>query len=262
MDILGAAFSISAGSSPEAKQVMNAYKEMVPEVSSTWPGMGIGLIAVVDQVRKVVMPVVFGQTAIDPWKAFGFLNGQSWWEWCREDHDFAAETHFAFADLLDLTYGLSDLGNGNGKDIILWQMATSNLSDVANCLPSIFSLDTVLQPICMVAELSIKAALVRNGADPDSFRGKGHNLDKLTTRLATEIPHRDDALVSEVVARLPPYVDSRYSPTGLTRLAVVRLALGVQLVAASTVRRFSNRDLAVKMETGDWPAPRRPLFPY
>jgi hypothetical protein len=34
----------------------------------------------------------------------------------------------------------------------------------------------------------------------------------------------------------------------------------VQFVAASSVRRMSQRDLAAQMEVGNWPAPRRPFF--
>lgn len=42
-------------------------------------------------------------------------------------------------------------------------------------------------------------------------------------------PHRDDARVQAVVDALPPYVESRYKPTGLKRLQVVKLALTVQV---------------------------------
>jgi hypothetical protein len=59
---------------------------------------------------------------------------------------------------------------------------------------------------------------------------------------------------------MPHYVESRYTPAGLTRLQVIRLALGAQFIAASSVRRFSSRDLAAQMEQGGWPAPRAPLF--
>lgn len=89
------------------------------------------------------------------------------------------------------------------------------------------------QPIYMVAEPSQKAALVKNGAD---------------------------ATATDIVAHLPPYVASQYAPTGLNRSKVVRLALGVQFLAASTVRRFGTRGLAAKMEVGDWPAPQCPFF--
>lgn len=261
VDILGPAFSMGVGGNPEVQTIMAAYEAMIPEVNSAWPGMGIGLAAVVDQVRKVTMPVLFGDQALQVWETLGFADDKAWWTWCREDERIAAGSHFAFADLHDLTYGLDDMQRESGADVDLWKMATSNLADAANNLPTAFSVDSVIQPICMVAELSLKAALVRGGADPNSFKGKdGHDLAKLGDRLASELPHRDDPRVRELIQRLPPYVASRYKPAGLSRLDVVRLALGVQFLAASAVRRFSDRDLAADMEAGGWPAPRPPLF--
>lgn len=263
VEILGSAFVMGVGGNPEVQKIMDAYAEMIPEVDANWPGMGVGLTAVVDQVRRFVVPVVFGSPGpISVWSALGFSSQEEWWHWCREDRDLAAGTHFAFADVHDLTYGLDDMRGGNGPELTLWKMATSNLADAANGLPTTFSVDSVLQPICMTAELSLKAALVKNGADPNSFKGRdGHDLEKLMARLANETPHRDDAIATDIVAHLPPYVASRYAPADLNRLQVVRLALGVQFLAASTGRWFGSRDLAAQMETGGWPAPRRRFFP-
>ncbi|MCO5792670.1 MAG: hypothetical protein HEQ21_07610 [Blastomonas sp.] len=263
MEILGPAFVIGVGGNPEVQKIMDAYAEMIPEVDDNWPGMGVGLVAVVDQVRRFVVPVVFGSPGpINVWAALGFSSQEEWWRWCREDRDMAARTSFAFADVADLTYGLDDMRSSSAPELTLWKMATSNLADAANGLPTTFSVDSMLQPICMTAELSLKAALVKNGADPGSFKGPaGHDLKKLMERMARETPHRDDATATDIVARLPAYVASRYAPAGLNRLQVVRLALGVQFLAASTVRRFASRDLAAEMEAGDWPAPRRPFFP-
>jgi len=263
-ELLGPAFSIGAGGNPEVKKIIDAYAAMLPEASASWPGMGIGLAISVDQVRKMVAPVNFGNNGgrpVEVWRHLGFQSQEEWWHWCREDPNVAAEAHFAFADLCDFTYGLDDLRESRPKATTLWRMAASNLGDTANALPTLFSVDSVIQPICLVGELSLKAALVFNGADPYEFRGrKGHELVRLAERVSIEISHRDDTLVQAVIAKLPPYVDSRYEPAGLTRFEVVRLALGVQFVAASTVRRLSKRDLAAQMEVGSWPAPRRPSF--
>lgn len=248
VDILGPEFSMGVGGNPEVQRIIEAYEQMIPEANESWPGMGIGLAVAVDQVRKVTVPVVFGQASITAWEALGFSSEQAWWHWCREDREIAIGTHFAFADLLDLTYGLDELRGGGGIDIVRWKMATSNLADAANNLPTAFSVDTVIQPICLVVELSLKAALIRNRADPNNWGRDGHNFDKLAKRLGGETPHRDDALIASVTAKLPPYVDSRYDPAGLTRYDVVRLALGAQFIAASTVRRFSTRDFAGEIE--------------
>lgn len=262
-DILGDRFAIGVGGNPEVKRIMTAYESMLPESSTNWPGMGTGIAAVVDQVRRITVPVVFGTVHIQVWKGLGFSNDREWWTWCREDRQLASRTCFAFADLFDLTYGLDELRGSCRRGLQLWQMAASNISDFANTLPGTFSVDSVVQPICLAVELSLKAAIVEGGEDPNSFRkrgAEGHDLERLANRLAQEFPHRDDGLMAEIIAAMPKYVESRYAPAGLTRLQVVRLALGAQFIAASSVRRHSTRDLAAEMDQGGWPAPRPSLL--
>lgn len=262
VELLGASFVMGVGGNSEVKHIMDAYATMVPEVEMSWPGAGIGLVASVDQVRKTVFPVIFGQNALQPWQITGFESAEAWWNWCRQDRMIAADVSLAGADIHDFTMGLNEIEQGSADAITLWRMAASNLEDAANTLPTAFSHDSVIQPICMVAELSMKAALVWDGVDPESFRkGKeGHNLTLLAQRMAAARPHRDDARVQAVVAALPPYVASRYKPAGLKRLQVVKLAVGVQFIAASTFRRIAMADLASQMETAsDWPGPR-PAF--
>lgn len=41
-EILGNAFSMGVGGNPEVQKIMAAYESMLPEVNSSWPGMGIG----------------------------------------------------------------------------------------------------------------------------------------------------------------------------------------------------------------------------
>ncbi|WP_305077275.1 hypothetical protein [Methylobacterium sp.] len=262
-DILGSGFSvipISLGGNYEVDRIVAAYKAMLPEANANWPGMGTGIVAVIDQVRRVTMPVIFGKVSVEMWIDLGFKNNNEWLIWCREDHQLASRTCFALADLFDFTYGIADLKSSNDDSARLWQMAASNVSDFANILPTRFSVDSVVQPICLAVELALKAALVQGGEDPDSFRrkktGEQHDLARLAERVAREFPHRDDELMVEIVAAMPKYVASRYAPAELTRLQVVRLALGAQFIAASSARRHSTRDLAAQMEQGGWPAPR------
>lgn len=264
LELLGPDFSMGVGGNPEVGKIIAAYAAAVPEVDTTWPGMGIGLAASNDQVRKVTLPVIMGGGGerLEAWSGLGFDSDADWWAWCRRDEDIASETSFAFADLHDFAYGLDALQHQKPAALTLWHMAQSNLEDVANTLPATFSVNSVIQPICLVAELALKGTLVWEGGDPNSFKGKnGHNLTLLASQIAAARPHRDDPLVALVIAKLPPYVDSRYRPAGLTRLQVVRRALGVQFIAASALRRITGPDLAAQMETGGWPAPRRPFFP-
>tara|TARA_R110000787_G_scaffold162447_2_gene275809 strand:+ start:7166 stop:8050 length:885 start_codon:yes stop_codon:yes gene_type:complete len=260
-EILGPSFVIGVGGNPEVKRIMDAYAAMMPEVDTNWPGAGIGFAASVDQVRKLTFPVVFGQNSLQPWQIAGFASVEEWWTWCRQDRAIAGDVAFSVADLHDFTNGLGEIEQAIPAATTLWGMARSNIEDVANTLPTSFSHDSVIQPICMVAELSMKASLVYDGADPDSFRkGKdGHNLSSLARRMADGRPHRDDSRVQAIVDALPPYVESRYKPAGLKRLQVVKLALGVQFIAASSLRRLASADLALQMESEEWPGPRQPF---
>ncbi|MHA6731963.1 HEPN domain-containing protein [Devosia sp. A369] len=262
VELLGPAFQIiSMGENPAVREIMDAWEKLFPDAATSWPGMGVGLAASVDQVRRFMAPVGYGQVSIEPWSVLGFPSVTDWQTWCRNDPGIAAESCFAVSDLLDFSYGFDDLRGSSQDALTLWHMAGSNLGDVANALPSGFSVDTITQQVCMVAELSIKAVLVHNGASPNEFKGpKGHNLSDLSQRMTSEMPHPDDALVPAVIDHLPPYVASRYAPSGLNRLAVVRLALAVQFLAASTVRRVSTRDLAAQMSANGWPAPRPAFF--
>ncbi|MGN8200074.1 hypothetical protein ACS8Y6_15440 [Salinisphaera sp. RV14] len=262
-EILGDRFAIGVGANAEVERVTAAFEAMLSESNENWPGMGTGIAAVVDQVRRITAPVVFGAVSIQVWRGLGFNSEWEWWIWCRENRQVASRTCFAFADLFDLTYGLDDLQRGRGRGLQLWRMATSNVSDFANILPGTFSVDSVVQPICLAVELSLKAAIVQAGEDPDSFRkrgAEGHDLERLAKRVARELPHRDDPQIAEIAAAMPKYIESRYAPAGFKRSQVVRLALGAQFIAASSVRRHSRHDLAAEMEQGNWPGSRLSLL--
>lgn len=258
-EILGSSCVIGVVGNPEVKRIMDAYAGMMPEVDTNWPGAGIGFAASVDQVRKLTFPVVFGQVSLPTWQLAGFASAEEWWIWCRQDRTIAGDVSFSVADLHDFTNGLNEIEHAVPAATTLWHMARSNIEDVANTLPTSFSHDSVIQPICMVAELSMKAFLVHEGADPESFRkGKdGHNLSSIARRMAEGRPHRDDARVQAIVGALPPYVESRYRPAGLKRLQVVKLAVGVQFIAASSLRRLTGADLAIQMESDVWPGARQ-----
>ncbi|MDF0545447.1 MULTISPECIES: hypothetical protein [Sphingobium] len=260
MSILGSGFVIGVLGNPEVDRITEAYLRLFPQTHQAWPGKGIGLAASVDTVRKVTVAVIFGTCAISVHKGLGFETHEDWVQWCRGDPAIAACSALAFADTYDLAYGVNPPAGAASAE--LWRMALSNLEDVANILPTGFSVDSVLQPICLTAELSMKAALVDLGDDSKALarRDVGHNHEELARRLAARHPHRDDPIVAAVATALPDYVDSRYKSAGLTRLAVVKLALGAQFIAASAARRLGDQDFADEMEQESWPGPRKAAF--
>ena len=243
---------------PEIDELVEAYERLFPNSSSSWPGMGVGIAAIGDRARRITVPVIFGSVRIELDTVLGFSNHAEFEQWALHDRTNAARAYFAASDILDLSYGTDDLRGQFPDADRLWRVAGSNLEDVVNTLVNGFSLASVIQPISLLVELSLKAGLVTAGIDAVTLRSKpyGHNLVALASKLAELKGHRDDAAIMDLVRVLPDYVGSRYADLGLTRLRLVDLALGAQFVAASVARRFSSRDMASLLESDSWPGPR------
>lgn len=263
MEILGEQFVIGFGGNPQVSEIERAYARLIPEVEFTWPGMGTGLVASVDRVRKVTIGVAFGSPYITVDKGLGFSNHQEWAAWCRDDRRIADRSTFAFADMHDLVYGIDHSTKQNNAKT-LWGLAAEQLKLVAESLSQSGSISSpVLQPICLTAELAMKGTLVHLGVAEKDLKNQrlfGHDLAKLGQKIAQDSSHRDDQLLLNALSRFPDYVGDRYRETQLTRLEVIALALDAQFVAASAVRRISGEDLALKVETTG-PGARGNFFP-
>lgn len=238
--------------------IMNAYRQLIPEVDTTWPGTGIGIAASVDQVKKLVLPVTHGECAITFLDALEFRDQNKWLLWCRADEKIAAGSQYAFIDIADFTYGMESIASeSSSQEIALWRQAASNLAVIADSLANCYRTNSILQPICMAAELAMKGALIRLGVAPIDLQKKfGHNHIKLAQELIKISPHHEDDHLFEAVRSLPDYVQSRYDETKVTRLEIVRLALRSQFIAASSLRKVSKVDETVEMAASQWPGPR------
>ncbi|PHR21616.1 MAG: hypothetical protein COA41_00450 [Sphingopyxis sp.] len=246
--ILGSEFAIGVGGNPQVDAITADYDRLFPDAGDTWPGMGIGLAASVDQVRKVTVPVVYGTCEVVVSKGIGFEIHEEFARWCRGNADIATRAAFAFADLFDLTYGLNEVDNAKPEAVESWRLAMSQLEMTTSTLIGSFDLSALTQSICMTVELSLKAALMHLGVDATALKKLGHDNVKSAELLASKKPHRDDALIATLVAKLPPYVGSRYKRADLTRLKMIDLALASQFIASSTLRRLTTRDFAANIE--------------
>lgn len=263
MEILGDQFVIGVGANPQVSEICDAYSRLIPEVRFTWPGMGTGLVASVDRVRKVTIGVAFGHIEMTVDKGLGFASHQEWATWCRDDHKTAARSAFALADMHDLVYGI-DRNNQHRHASTFWGIAAEQLKLVAESLSSGGAISSaVLQPICLTAELSLKGTLLYHGVSEKDLKNPklfGHDLTKLAQKMAQTIIHRDDPLLLNALSRFPDYVGDRYRETPLSRLQVISLALDAQFAAASAVRRVSGVDMAMQVEAAGC-GPRSNFFP-
>ncbi len=247
---------------PCVEEVRQAYARLIPEVEFTWPGMGTGLAASVDRVKKVIVGVAFGSVCVTVSEGLGFTSHEEWEAWCRGRVDIATRSAFAFADMHDLVYGIGHYCSlENAKTF--WGLAAEQLRLVAESLSQSGAISSaVLQPISLAVELAMKGTLLHLGTPERELRNPrlyGHNLKNLAKTMIEKIPHRDDALLLEGLSRFPDYVGDRYRETTLGRMEVIELALHAQFVSASAVRRVSGEDLAIRFEE-NWPGSRSMVF--
>lgn len=261
-DILGDQFILDLMQNPAVEEINEAYVRLIPEADTCWPGAGVGLAASVDQVRKVTLGVMYAGGPVLMDRALGFNSHDDWVKWCRGDASIAAKSCYAFSDVHDFITGINYLEGSAGEESLKhWALAAANLEELSNSMSISINVASATQPICLIAELAMKGTLYHLGVSKKDIRALGHHHDKIAERMASEQPHRDDPLIQGIVAKLPNYVESRYSGSTLSRLEVVELALDVQFIAASSLRRISGVDNAEDFErSGDFPGPRKNLF--
>lgn len=245
--ILGDDFFIPTQQNPRYKEIINIYSELIPEVNFTWPGMGTGIISSIDRIKKVTISISFGTPHISVHEGLGFSRESEWFKWCREDHKIIAKSIFAFSDMYDLVYGINDLSSVENNSLSLWGLATEHLQLVAESIYMSGSINSsVIQSICLIAELSIKGTLLYLNVPEKDLRNPklySHNLNNLANKMCSEKTYKDDQLLLNLISKFPNFVQERYQKTTLTRLEIISLALNAQFIAASAVRRISNRDI-------------------
>ncbi|HEY4146598.1 hypothetical protein [Pinirhizobacter sp.] len=106
LDLLGPNFAMVPGGNPAVTEIIDAYRALFSDSDNAWPGSGIGLVASIDRVVNLVLPVVFGSPGpFEPWRAGPFESEEAWRKWCRGDPGIAAAYHYAFADLHYFSHG-------------------------------------------------------------------------------------------------------------------------------------------------------------
>ena len=260
-EILGHTFAIGMGGNSLVEEICDAYARLIPEVNYTWPGMGTGIVASLDRVRKVTVGAAYGTCHLSVDRGLGFSSHEEWAAWCRQDRSIADRSAFALADMYDMVYGIDRVESERECGAVAyWALAAEQLKLVAESLSQSGAVSSpVLQPICLTAELAMKGTLLDLGVAEKSLRSYGHDLNKLCQEITSRCHHRDDSLLSSALSAFPDYVADRYRETQLTRIDVINLALSAQFVAASAVRRISGVDLALQMEA-DGLGPRAELF--
>ena len=138
-----------------------------------------------DQFYMVNIPILYGHTKIE---LIDFIEIsreaiESIWENCPEE--FWRAMH-VISDLWDFSCGLNDAGleRNNGFAGVLFNNAKHSI-ETSTCalLSPRVTPSTILQNSFMVAELSIKGALLHCGMEDEEIRNKRHRLKELAEAL-------------------------------------------------------------------------------
>lgn len=238
------------------KIIEKIYEELYPPKSINIPPLFTGGAAIRDNIYLVEVPIIYGSVHIEPIKQIKIAPAELEKIYRNFPEDFWSAMYQS-ADALDFGYSIDDLTKSNDNDFL--RNAANNLTATFRTLLGKLDTEAALQSACLTIELTGKGILKEKKYTNEQLKELGHNLVKITEEVSKLELSKDDNEVLNVVAKLPNYVQSRYSKTNMTKLELVNTAVNVQFAAASLLRRFTGRNLASDIAAStDTPARKLP----
>ncbi|ASV34909.1 hypothetical protein ACW9I8_06150 [Pseudomonas reactans] len=239
--------------------LMAIYHTLYPAGDFSMPAMLKGSVALRDQMYPVLIAIGYGSVSVDLLDCIEIPHDEL--EFIFQQYpEQGWRAFYGVADLWDFAYGVSDLEHGTGDAPQLLANARSSLAATARILAGDIDIDAAVQTICLTAELALKGALAARGWTEAQYRKLSHHLVKLADALIGEVSTAHDDRLRGAIAHFPDYVGTRYASHGMTRIELMVLAMRAQFVAAETLRRVSDRDLASKLEADPNNLPRPVLW--
>lgn len=239
------------------EKALELFQTLYPGRDFNEYGIFHGGVSFRGEVYKASVKVVYGMSVqIEPLKSIEISEAELQMIEREFPEDFW-EGFYSVADLWDFAYGIDDLRNQNQDADDSWQQARSQLASTYRTLDASHDLDSAIQSICMTAELSLKGVLYLKGVSKKKIREMSHDLGALTIAVNACTVSTNPGRLELAVNRFPPYVKSRYKPSGLTKPQLLKLAMQSQFVAGECLRRISLRDLAFQIEAAVNSQPRR-----
>ena len=224
-------------------------------------GFFSGIFMIRDVFGKIEIPIIFGKVGINPYEFVDFNENQIRWLDQSEEHKFFIDQ---FADLFDSGYGLMELRDQKSiPDLTLtyWDKARYQLEAAVATLTGTGFFDGALQSAHLVAELTMKGALLTLGASESDLKSKfKHNLTKIAEELNKNLPDFEGHRVLATVKNFPDYVQYRYATEKYERKETGHVVMGAQYIMSEVIRQFSDRRFR-KSESLAEPFPERSYPP-
>jgi hypothetical protein len=227
--------------------LMDIYRRLYPSGDFSMPALLVGGVALRDLMYPVHVHVGYGTFSVEPLKCIQITQEELNLIF-RHYPEQGWRAFYSVCDLWDFGYGTADLISYGSPARDLLNNARSSVVATPRILSGIIDIDSAVQTACLTAELSMKAALTHLGWTEQELRKLSHHLTKLAEALIGTKPTLNDDRLRIACTKFPNYVESRYSPHGLTRLELMALAMRAQFVAADAIRRVADRNLAGDME--------------
>jgi hypothetical protein len=227
--------------------LMEAFKRLYPTGDFSMPALIVGGVALRDLMYAVRIPVGYGSFSINPIECIE-ISREELEQIFRHYPEQGWKAFYGVCDLIDFGYGVDDLIKTGSPAYDLLKNARSAVAATPRILSGTVDLDAAVQTACLTAELSMKAALTHIGWTEAQIKGLSHNLLKLANSITRVKPIATDHLLLTACGKFPNYVNTRYASHGLTRIELMALAMRAQFIAADSIRRITNRDMAGDME--------------
>lgn len=223
------------------------YNEIYPGRDFSEYEIFIGGVHFRGEIYKASVKIVYGRSYVKPMDYVEITKTELKFIYQNFPDDFW-EAQYSAADLWDFAYGVNDLRSQNQDANDSWTQARSQLAATYRTLDANNDLDSAIQSICMTAELSMKGVLYYKGISKSKIRKMSHNLDKLAQEVNKVAPGNNPGRLEMAVNSFPHYVQTRYRPSGLSKMELLKFSTQAQFIAGECLRRVSDRDMATQME--------------
>jgi len=187
-------------------------------------------------------PVIFGSVRLNPVEQI-VITPPELERIHRSDPRAFWEMHAQAVDCIDFWLNFMDFkGDGDAADKVF--VAKSELESRARSLLAGDNDFGLPQAVCLIAEMSLKAALGACGCDAATLKSLGHNARAAAEALNWHAPHPSGAELVAAVEALPAYVKVRYNPpkwNAAENQDAYRRAL---FVASEALRRTGDHRMA------------------
>lgn len=258
---------IASSNEQLAELVRKDYIRLFPHVSKPLPGLGHGIVAALESVKKVSVGVPFGIDTLFLPHQLGFASYQDLQEWCYKKEHIVREVSAACYDVLSFHNAFAKLKAElveDSEEDLAWSAVAANLNFIADGLSSAGDPEAAKCNIQLMIEMAFKALLYRYGytgkewlsRSPNGL-ARGQDLAWLHEEVMQLNLHPTDTAIATVLACLDDFLHGRFQDGNLRRLQIIKLVLSAQAIVANLAVR-ALRDQPVVIEASphpaDWPA--------